>query len=170
MVVSSATPSFSGQLGAGAQLPAGHAPGSGAEGLPPVYHGTVDATALRVCLLHDAWQVGDAGTRGPRPAPPPAAALDWLDSAAARSPDGLLRYVDEGGHGLANQGWKDSMDSVRWRDGRIAEAPIALIEAQAYAVEAANGAAALLRALGTGADADRASEAAAFAAEAAAAM
>jgi glycogen debranching enzyme len=51
--------------------------------------------------------------------------------------DGLLEYVDETGHGLANQGWKDSGDSVQWHDGRLAEGPIALCEVQAYAYEAA---------------------------------
>ena len=35
--------------------------------------------------------------------------------------DGFLEYVDEGGHGLANQGWKDSGDSVQWRDGTLAD-------------------------------------------------
>jgi len=38
---------------------------------------------------------------------------------------------------LANQGWKDSGDSVQWRDGTLAEGPIALCEVQAYAYEAA---------------------------------
>jgi glycogen debranching enzyme len=31
-----------------------------------------------------------------------------------------------------NQGWKDSWDSVRFADGRIAEGPIALVEVQGY--------------------------------------
>lgn len=62
--------------------------------------------------------------------------------------DGFLRYVDSTGRGLANQGWKDSGDSMRRADGSIAPAPIALLEAQGYAVQAARGAAELLRALG----------------------
>jgi glycogen debranching enzyme len=62
---------------------------------------------------------------------------------------GFIDYIDETGHGLANQGWKDSGDSMRMRDGRVATAPIALVEAQAYAVEALLGAAALLDALGS---------------------
>src|SRR6478735_8091427 len=52
------------------------------------------------------------------------------------------------GTGLANQGWKDSGDSIRWRDGTVADAPIALVEAQAYAVEALRAAARLHRSLG----------------------
>jgi glycogen debranching enzyme len=58
--------------------------------------------------------------------------------------------VDTTGHGLANQGWKDSGDSVQWRDGRLAEGPIALCEVQGYAYEAALGGAALLEHFGEG--------------------
>jgi len=59
----------------------------------------------------------------------------------------LMRYVDESGRGLANQGWKDSGDSMRHRDGTIAQAPIALVETQAYAVQAVLGAAQLCEAV-----------------------
>ncbi|HEX3946798.1 MAG TPA: amylo-alpha-1,6-glucosidase, partial [Acidimicrobiales bacterium] len=38
--------------------------------------------------------------------------------------------------GLANQGWKDSWDGIRYADGRVAEAPIALCEVQAYVYSA----------------------------------
>lgn len=54
------------------------------------------------------------------------------------------------GHRLANQGWKDSGDSIRWQDGRIAEGPIAPCEVQAYAYEAAVKGAQLLEAFGRG--------------------
>jgi glycogen debranching enzyme len=55
----------------------------------------------------------------------------------------LLKYVDTSGKALANQGWNDSKDAIRFRDGHLADAPIALCEAQAYAIEAASGAAEL---------------------------
>ncbi len=61
-------------------------------------------------------------------------ALEWIVASAG---DGFLDYVDETGHGLSNQGWKDSGDSIQWRDGRLAEGPIALCEVQGYAYEAA---------------------------------
>ena len=115
--------------------------------LPPVYFGTVDATPLWVCLLHDAWRWGLADTDVVALAPHLDRALGWLTASVERSPDGLLRYVDESGHGLANQGWKDSADSMRRRDGSIAPAPIALVETQAYAVQAARGAAHLREAV-----------------------
>lgn len=112
--------------------------------LPPVYFGTVDATALWVCLLHDAWREGmsDADVEGLLPAM--ERALDWIIAHG----DGFLDYVDESGSGLTNQGWKDSGDSVQWRDGTLAEGPIALVEVQAYAYQAAMGGAAILEAFG----------------------
>jgi glycogen debranching enzyme len=116
--------------------------------LPPVYYGTVDATALWVCLLVDAWRWGLPETEVRGLLPHLRAALGWLTGPGQPDGDGLLKYLDTSGHGLSNQGWKDSDDSMRFRDGRIAEGPIALVEAQAYAVEALLGAADLLDALG----------------------
>ncbi|GAA2034409.1 glycogen debranching N-terminal domain-containing protein [Terrabacter terrae] len=129
--------------------------------LPTVYWGTVDATALWICLLHDAWRWGMPPEEVRSMLPELRAAASWLTQIAAPDEDGFIQYVDESGRGLANQGWKDSGDSMRFRDGSLATAPIALVEAQAYAVEAAMDAAALLRELGDtspGADAARAAE------------
>ncbi|MGN6743958.1 MAG: glycogen debranching N-terminal domain-containing protein [Amnibacterium sp.] len=119
--------------------------------LPPRYYGTIDATPLWILLLHDAWRAGldDAAVR--ELLPTLRRALGWL--AASVPEDGFLAYHDESGHGLSNQGWKDSGDSVRWSDGRLAEGPIALCEVQAYAHEAALAAVVLLTAVG---DADEA--------------
>ncbi|MDQ1513495.1 MAG: hypothetical protein QOC59_1337 [Microbacteriaceae bacterium] len=115
--------------------------------LPPHYYGTIDATPLWIVLLHDAWRAGlpDAVVRELLPAL--RAALGWLREAVAE--DGFLAYLDESGHGLTNQGWKDSGDSVQWRDGRLAAGPIALCEVQGYAHEAALAAVVLLRAFGS---------------------
>src|SRR5690606_6963944 len=76
------------------------------------------------------------------------AALEWMVTHGDADGDGFLEYLDESGRGLANQGWKDSGDSVQWRDGTLATGPIALSEVQAYAHEAALGGAALLEAFG----------------------
>ena len=116
--------------------------------LPPLYYGTVDATALWVCLLHDAWRWGlpDHDVRELLPAL--NAALAWMRDHGDADGDGLLEYVDRSGHGLANQGWKDSGDSVQWRDGTLAEGPIALCEVQGYAYEAAMHGADLLEHFG----------------------
>ncbi|MBB5633232.1 hypothetical protein BKA04_001455 [Cryobacterium mesophilum] len=112
--------------------------------LPPLYYGTVDATALWICLLFDAWKWGLPDERVRELLPNMVAALGWMRDYGDADGDGLLEYVDRTGHGLANQGWKDSGDSVQWRDGSLAEGPIALCEVQAYAYEAATHAAELL--------------------------
>lgn len=116
--------------------------------LPPVYYGTIDATPLWICLLHDAWRWGMPTEEVEALLPALERALGWMADHGDADGDGFLEYVDESGHGLANQGWKDSGDSVQWRDGRLAKAPIALCEVQGYAYEAAMGAAALLDAFG----------------------
>jgi hypothetical protein len=122
-------------------------PDEGVE-LPPHYYGTVDATALWICLLADTRErgLGDDETRELLPAL--RAALAWMRDFGDSDGDGLLEYVDESGRGLSNQGWKDSGDSVQWRDGSLAEGPIALAEVQAYAHEAAVRGAALLEEFG----------------------
>ncbi|HEY0247238.1 MAG TPA: glycogen debranching N-terminal domain-containing protein [Gryllotalpicola sp.] len=117
--------------------------------LPPLYYGTIDATPLWISLLRDAWRAGgarpdDAEVHALLPAL--RAALEWLQNDALGA-DGFLRYIDETGHGLANQGWKDSGDSIQWRDGTLAESPIALSEVQGYAYEAALAGAELLEGL-----------------------
>jgi hypothetical protein len=117
-------------------------------GLPPVYFGTVDATALWVCLLHDAWLWGLDSADVADLLDNLEAAIGWLTGDADSDGDGFIEYLDQSGRGLANQGWKDSGDAIQFVDGRIADPPIALSEAQAYAHEAAIDAARLLEAFG----------------------
>jgi glycogen debranching enzyme len=114
--------------------------------LPPAYYGTVDATPLWISLLHDAWRWGMPADSVEQLLPALTSALSWLDEYADPDRDGFVEYLDTSGLGLANQGWKDSGDAVRFADGRFAEAPIALAEVQGYAHQAAVHAAALLEA------------------------
>ena len=116
--------------------------------LPALYYGTIDATALWICLLHEAWRHGVADADVEPLLPHLEAALGWIAEHADRDGDGFAEYVDESGRGLANQGWKDSPDAVRFADGRIAEGPVALVEVQGYHHEAALSGAALLDAFG----------------------
>jgi glycogen debranching enzyme len=122
-------------------------PGEGVV-LPPRYFGTVDATALWICLLADLHRAGHPLDELREFQPALEAALAWMRDFGDSDGDGLLEYIDESGQGLSNQGWKDSGDSVQWRDGTLATGPVALCEVQAYAVEAALGGADLLDALG----------------------
>ena len=115
--------------------------------LPPVYYGTVDATPLWVCLLHDAWRWGLADSEVEQLLAPMERCLGWITDFGCRD-QSFVSYVDESGRGLANQGWKDSSDGIQFRDGRIAAAPLALCEAQGYAYEAATHGAELLEVFG----------------------
>ena len=116
--------------------------------LPPVYYGTIDATPLWITLLRDAWRHGMPDAEVGALRPHLEAALGWLRDQADRDRDGFAEYLDESGHGLANQGWKDSVDAIRYPDGRIADGPVALCEVQGYAHEAALAGAELLDAFG----------------------
>ena len=120
----------------------------GAVVLPPLYYGTIDATPLWVLTLADAWEAGLSEVTVTELLPSLRAALAWMRDDGDADADGLLEYVDATGHGLANQGWKDSGDSVQFDDGRLARGPIALVEVQAYAYAAALAGARLLEALG----------------------
>jgi glycogen debranching enzyme len=106
--------------------------------LPATYYGTVDATPLWISLLHRAWRWGLADDDAAALLPNLVRALGWVGEKAG---DGFLRYVDTTGRGLANQGWKDSVDAVQFADATLAAAPLALCEVQGYAYAAAmNGA------------------------------
>ncbi|MFC4563777.1 glycogen debranching N-terminal domain-containing protein [Nocardiopsis mangrovi] len=122
----------------------GRAAMSDGHALPPLYFGTIDATPLWVLLLHEAWQWGMPEAEVRALLPNLRAALDWITGPADDDGDGFLDYIDTDGTGLANQGWKDSGDSIQWPDGRIAEPPIGLSEAQGYAHQAALAGADLL--------------------------
>ncbi|MEC3979197.1 glycogen debranching N-terminal domain-containing protein [Amycolatopsis sp. H20-H5] len=113
----------------------------GGSPFPAKYYGTIDATPLFVTLLAEArrWGMPDAEAAGLLPAA--ERALGWLRHDADPDGDGFLKYIRTTPGGLANQGWKDSGDSVQFADGTLAEGPIALCEVQGYAYEAAlNGA------------------------------
>jgi glycogen debranching enzyme len=111
-------------------------------GLPAISYGSVDATALFLCLLVDAWRWGLPLDQVRDLLPAAERAMGWLRGHG----DGFVCYRRNAPGGLSNQGWKDSADAIRLADGRQAEPPIALPEVQAYAYEAAIGCAALFEA------------------------
>jgi hypothetical protein len=119
-----------------------------ADALPPLYYGTIDATPLWICLLYDAWRWGMPADDVRPLLPCLGRALAWMRDYGDADGDGLLEYRDESGTGLANQGWKDSHNAIRFADGRLAAPPITLCEVQGYAYQAAIAGAALLDAFG----------------------
>jgi glycogen debranching enzyme len=112
------------------------------------YYGSVDATPLFVVLAGAYFErSGDLETiRSIWPSV--RAALEWIDRYGDRDGDGFVEYGRRTESGLANQGWKDSHDSISHADGRMPIGPIALVEVQAYVYAAKRAAAAMARALG----------------------
>jgi len=131
------------------------------------YYGSSDATPLFVMLFVAACRAGGWLTKARAPGPRsrrlpvplseflPAVerALGWMD--AHTDADGLLRYRPHHRRGIMNQVWKDSWDSMRYRDGSIAVPPIAAVEVQGYVVAARRGMAEVYASLGRTEDALR---------------
>jgi glycogen debranching enzyme len=97
-----------------------------------IYYGTADATPLFVMLLGEMRRWGVAREMVDELLPNAARAIEWIEHFGDSDGDGYVEYRRATDRGLANQGWKDSWDGVRYADGRVAEAPIALCEVQAY--------------------------------------
>jgi glycogen debranching enzyme len=100
------------------------------------YYGSVDSTPLFLVLVgeHARW-TGDLALFD-RLREPVEMALDWVSKYGDRDRDGYVEYVGRSEKGLANQGWKDSGDSIVNKDGTLAAPPIALVEVQGYVYRA----------------------------------
>jgi glycogen debranching enzyme len=111
------------------------------------YYGTVDATPLYLVLLSEVWRWTDDAALVRRLKEPALRALEWIDKWGDRDGDGFVEYERRSEHGLENQSWKDSYDSQRFHDGRIAKSPIAPCEVQGYVYDAKRRMAELARAV-----------------------
>jgi glycogen debranching enzyme len=109
------------------------------------YYGTVDATPLYLILLSEVWRWTDDAALVRDLKGPALAALDWIDKYGDRDGDGFIEYERRTEHGLENQSWKDSWDSQRFQDGRLAQPPIAPCEVQGYVYDAKRRVAELAR-------------------------
>ena len=102
------------------------------------YYGTADATPLYVVLLdeYERWTGDRALVRELEVEA--RAALDWIDEYAdIPGGTGYVWYKRRNEEtGLENQCWKDSWDSISYRDGRIPGFPRATCELQGYAYDA----------------------------------
>jgi glycogen debranching enzyme len=96
------------------------------------YYGSVDATPLFVFLFAQYFRwTGDIEFANEL-LPNVRAALEWIDRFGDQDGDGFVEYLRRSPAGIANQGWKDSYDSVVHDDGSLATGPIALVEVQGY--------------------------------------
>ncbi len=112
------------------------------------YYGSVDATPLFVVLLGELSRWGLLEEVLLELLPHADRALDWMRDYGDRDGDGYLEYCTTSERGLVNQGWKDSGDGIRYHDGRVATAPLALCEVQGYAYAAYRARAAIAARLG----------------------
>jgi glycogen debranching enzyme len=110
------------------------------------YYGSVDATPLYVVLL-DEYERWTGDTKLVRALESEArAALAWIDDYADLQGNGYIAYQRRNEKtGLENQCWKDSWDSISYRDGRLPGFPRATCELQGYAYDAKMRAARLAR-------------------------
>ncbi|MDA8232314.1 MAG: amylo-alpha-1,6-glucosidase [Magnetospirillum sp.] len=112
------------------------------------YYGSADSTPLFIMLGAAYWRrTGDRSVLDGLWSNIECA-LEWIDRYGDCDGDGFVEYQRKGPQGLANQGWKDSEDSVMHSDGRLAHGPIALVEVQAYVYAAKQGAAEIADGLG----------------------
>jgi len=119
------------------------------------YYGTIDATPLFIMLAAEYYHwTGDAAFITEL-MPNLEAALEWINKYGDRDGDQFVEYYQQSSKGIANQGWKDSADSVVHADGSYAQAPIALAEVQGYVYQAKTRLAPIYRALGKAEQADR---------------
>jgi len=112
------------------------------------YYGTIDATPLFLVLLTEyvRWTGDfDIVTQLKENID---AALMWIDKYGDRDGDLFVEYHQESSKGIANQGWKDSGDSVVHRNGEYAKSPIALAEVQGYVYQAKMGIAEIFEQIG----------------------
>ncbi|GLB65707.1 amylo-alpha-1,6-glucosidase [Arthrobacter mangrovi] len=101
------------------------------------YFGSADATPLFVVLL-DEYERWTGDTDLVRELEGEArAALHWIDAYADLQGNGYISYQRRNAEtGLENQCWKDSWDSISYRDGTLPGFPRATCELQGYAYDA----------------------------------
>jgi glycogen debranching enzyme len=110
------------------------------------YYGSADATPLFVVLL-DEYERWTGDTKLARELEFEArAALSWIDEHADLQGNGYIAYQRRNEEtGLENQCWKDSWDSISYRDGTLPGFPRATCELQGYAYDAKTRGARLAR-------------------------
>lgn len=112
------------------------------------YYGSVDSTPLFVMLAGAYLERTDDIETLARLWPNIEAALTWIRVHGDRDQDGFVEYHRQTEQGLANQGWKDSQESISYADGALAQGPIALVEVQAYVYAAWRAASSIAQRLG----------------------
>lgn len=114
-----------------------------------IYYGSVDATPLFIILMGEYLDFTNDWETFKALWPFIEKAYYWICEFGDKDKDGFVEYESfSSTHGLDNQGWKDSWDSIKHKDGALAEPPIALVEVQAYVYQALKYVAGFYRKIG----------------------
>ncbi|MGH7828474.1 MAG: amylo-alpha-1,6-glucosidase [Candidatus Binatia bacterium] len=112
------------------------------------YYGSTDATPLFV-MLAGAYYERTGDLKFIKSIwPHITLALQWIDSYGDIDGDGFVESARKSSRGLAQQGWKDSWDSISYENGELPDGPVALCEVQGYAFAARQAGARLAFSLG----------------------
>lgn len=101
------------------------------------YYGSADSTPLWLILLdeYELWTGDSDLVKGLEFEA--RAALRWIDDYGDRMDNGYVSYQRRNEEtGLENQCWKDSWNSILFRDGSLSKLPRACCEIQGYAYDA----------------------------------
>ncbi|MBU6454872.1 MAG: amylo-alpha-1,6-glucosidase [Cyanobacteria bacterium REEB67] len=96
------------------------------------FYGSIDATPLWLILLNRYVDTTGDIALARQLWPNVESALAYLERSTASTPGGFLFYGGSGKSFLSNQCWKDSGDSIMYKDGNLAKQPIAACEVQGY--------------------------------------
>ena len=113
-----------------------------------LYYGSIDSTPLFVMLAGAYFERTGDLKFAESIWPNVERALAWIDDYGDIDRDGFVEYKRRAHHGLIQQGWKDSHDSIFHADGALAEPPIALCEVQSYVYAGKLAAAEIAAAMG----------------------
>lgn len=112
------------------------------------YYGSIDSTPLFLVAVSELVRWTDDWTMVGELLPNIERALEWIDQYGDIDGDGFVEYRSRSERGIRNQGWKDSNDAIQYRDGRLVEPPIALVEVQGYVYDAKRRMSEVFRRLG----------------------
>ncbi len=99
------------------------------------YYGSIDATLLFLILAGQYFDRTQNRQLIEQIWPNIELALTWIEKYGDTDGDGFIEYERKSASGLNQQGWKDSEDAIFYRNGELAQPPIALCEVQAYLFE-----------------------------------
>lgn len=103
------------------------------------YYGATDSTPLFLVLLFRYYEATGDLKLVKKLWKNALLALKWIFCYGDLDNDLFIEYERRNGHGLKNQGWKDSHDSIHHPNGNLATPPIALVEVQGYTYQALLG-------------------------------